>query len=125
MPRCKGQAVRKTGAADFGLESLRESWERHGDPWLQLFELAAAAVPHSAGGLIPYWIYERDGGARIERRVPLLPLSREQGQLRRLKRGLALYRLVFGQPRQQELLEYLEDTSMQGATAISLAPPAS
>jgi hypothetical protein len=72
--------------------------------------------------LAHYGIYETEGGAQIERRVPLLPLSREHGQLRRLKRGLALYRLIFGQPRQQEMLEYLEDSTMSGAAAISLAP---
>jgi hypothetical protein len=85
--------------------------------------LDAESVPDRAGDLIPYWIYETEGGARIERRVPALPLSREQGQIRRLKRGLALYRLVFGQPRQQELLEYLEDSSTAGQLAgINLAP---
>ena len=64
------------------------------------------AIP-DVSDLVPYWIYEIDGGARIERRVPLTPYTREVGQLARLKRGLALYRLVFGQPRQEDLLEYM------------------
>ena len=54
-----------------------------------------------------FWVYETEGGARVERRVPLLPLSRDAAQLERLKRGLALYRLVFGQPRQEDLLAHL------------------
>jgi hypothetical protein len=120
--RYKGHAVRKNVAKDFGLKRLRESWDGSGDPWQQMFDLAVESVPDRAGDLIPYWIYETEGGAQIERRVPRLPLSREHGQLRRLKRGLALYRLIFGQPRQQELLEYLEDSTMSGAAAISLAP---
>ena len=121
--RYKGHAVRKNVAKDLGLRALREAWDGRGDPWERLFELAADGVADRAGDLIPYWIYEIEGGAEIERRVPLFPLSREQGQLRRLKRGLALYRLVFGQPRQQELLEYLEDLPGAGAiSAISLAP---
>jgi hypothetical protein len=121
--RYKGHAVRKNVARDFGLKALRGSWKGEGDPWEKIFELAADRVADRAGDLIPYWIYETEGGAQIERRVPLLPLSREQGRLRRLKRGLALYRLVFGQPRQQELLEYLEDLPAASAmTPISLAP---
>lgn len=52
---------------------------------------------------------EAEGGARIERKVPLLPLSRDEIHLQRLKRGLGLYRLVFGQPRQEELLTHLCD----------------
>ena len=120
--RYKGHAVRKNVAKDFGLGRLRDSWDGNGDPWKQMFDLAVASVSDNARDLIPYWIYETEGGAKIERRVPLLPLSREHGQLRRLKRGLALYRLIFGQPRQQELLEYLEDSTMSGEAAISLAP---
>ena len=120
--RYKGHAVRKNVAKDFGMKSLRASWDGSGDPWQRIFDLAIESVPDRAGDLIPYWIYETEGGAQIERRVPLFPLSREHGQLRRLKRGLALYRLIFGQPRQQELLEYLEDSAAPGTAAISLVP---
>jgi len=33
------------------------------------------------------------------------PLSRDTGQLRRLKEDLVLYRLAFGQPRQEDMLD--------------------
>jgi hypothetical protein len=56
--------------------------------------------------LIPYWIYE--GSVRVERRVPMLPFSREVTRLAWLKRSLTIYRLAFGQPRQDDLLEYLQ-----------------
>ena len=49
---------------------------------------------------MPYWIF--DGPWKIERRIPLFPLSRETSRLADLKRSLVLYRLVFGQPRQEE-----------------------
>jgi len=39
---------------------------------------------------VPYWIYEVEGGANVERRVPMLPLSRETRELERLKQVLAL-----------------------------------
>ena len=45
----------------------------------------------------------------MERQVPLVPLTREVEQLRRLRASLAAYRLVFGQPRQEDLLAYLGD----------------
>lgn len=126
--RFKGHAVRKNIAAEFGLDALADGWDGRGDPWSHLFDTAARATPDRAGDLIPYWVYERPNGApsaRIERRVPILPLSKERSQLVRLKRGLALYRLVFGQPRQQELLEYLASRSDEAdseALRISLAP---
>jgi hypothetical protein len=56
-------------------------------------------------------------------------MSREIEQLRRLKRNLALYRLVFGQPRQEDLLAHLADNlsdadaeQAAAAWAISLMP---
>ena len=53
----------------------------------------------------PFWVYE--GPAQIERHVPLIPLSREVERLERLKRSLAAYRMVFGQPRQEDLIAFL------------------
>lgn len=62
--------------------------------------------------------------------MPLLPLSRDAVQLARLKRGLALYRLVFGQPRQEDMLahlgERLSPEDIDGVVAewrIDLSPP--
>ena len=69
-------------------------------------------------------------GSSIERWVPLLPYSREVQHLERLKRSLALYRLVFGQPRQEDLLAHLAERmtpeeARQAANLwrISLDPP--
>jgi hypothetical protein len=43
----------------------------------------------------------------IERHVPVIPLSREANQLPALRNSLAVYRMVFGQPRQDDLVEFL------------------
>ena len=67
--------------------------------------------------LVPYWVFE--GDAKIERHVPSLPLSREEGRLHDLSRSLALYRMVFGQPRQEELLEWLERKRIYGRSKRS------
>jgi hypothetical protein len=59
--------------------------------------------------LVPYWVYPLDGGAQIERYAPALPLSADARQLADLKRSMAAYRLVFGQPRQEDLVAFLKD----------------
>jgi hypothetical protein len=102
--RYKGHAVRKNVAKGLGRAVLREHWREGMDPWRVMFEQARAL---RGGDLQAFWLFETEGGARIERRVPLLPLSRDAVQLVRLKRGLALYRMVFGQPRQEDLLAHL------------------
>ena len=105
--RFKGYAIRKNVARAYGLAALRRRGLCGSDPWAKMFAMAAADRDPGVSDLVPYWIYEVDGGARVERRVPLTPYTCEVEQLGKLKRGLALYRLVFGQPRQEDLLEYM------------------
>lgn len=127
--RYKGHAVRKNLAERYGLRALAEvcDHEKPGDPWQALFDLAfrEAKKAGDASGLVPYWLCE--GSAKVERRIPLPPLSREAVRLPRLKQGLALYRLAFGQPRQEDLLSCLcRETGGDGEwddLIISLRPP--
>jgi hypothetical protein len=101
--RYKGHAIRKNVAtrhrpAAFG--------RRVTDPWAAMFDEASRGVTRrDLKDIEPFWVY--DGPARIERLVPLIPLSREVEQLERLKRSLAVYRMVFGQPRQEDLIAFL------------------
>ena len=101
--RYKGHAVRKNVAAEYGAAILQAGSR---DPWHALFE---AAREHSSArrGLVPYWLFPLQNGAHIERHVPALPLSRDASQLEALKRSLAVYRMVFGQPRQDDLMAFL------------------
>lgn len=101
--RFKGHAVRKNLAVDHGHLGRSVS----GDPWEAMFEAAREARPEGGSDIIPYWVYAREGGARIERYVPALPLSRDRARAEALKRAVASYRLAFGQPRQDDLLAYL------------------
>jgi hypothetical protein len=125
--RYKGHAVRRNLAKAYGLSALRGgSWT---DLWDELFARAAKDRKPGMNDLIPYWLFETDGGWSVERRVPILPFSREVAELRRLKQMLAIYRLAFGQPRQEDLLSYLsehttkgESESQNSAYRISLAP---
>ncbi|MGE5550803.1 MAG: helicase-related protein [Bacteroidota bacterium] len=127
--RYKGHAIRKNVAEKYGLKSLYGKAKAHDDPWGGLFELAAAERASGCCDLVPYWIYERDGGCKIVRHVPALPLSRELGQMDSLRRTLAAYRMVFGQPRQEDLVSYIHrrvesdvDVEALLALRINLAP---
>lgn len=122
--RYKGHAVRKNIAERYGLKALSEALQE-GDPWQALFQIASQEKSNGHCDLIPYWIFE-EGSARVERRVPLLPYSKEVAKLKRLKQGLALYRMVFGQPRQEDLLFGLSQNGESPNLVdwlISLEPP--
>jgi hypothetical protein len=100
--RYKGHAIRKNVAA-----RCRASAFTGADPWESLFAAADALRPEGESEIVPSWVFQSDGGAKIERYVPALPLSRDHAKLADLKRGLAIYRLAFGQPRQEDLVAYL------------------
>jgi hypothetical protein len=125
--RYKGHAVRKTIAAGYR-GRLAELEGR--DPWAMLFDLAS----RDRGGdsdVTPFWVHGDPDGYRIERHVPVLPLSRDVLQFARLRRSLALYRMVFGQPRQDDLIAYLIERmpaeharERLSAARVDLQPPA-
>jgi len=102
--RYKGHAVRKNVARRHGRATLGAG---HPDPWAEMFLKARAEGNMGSSDLVPFWLYPVDGGARIERHVPTLPLSREAEHLQALRRSLALYRMAFGQSRQEDLVAYL------------------
>jgi Helicase conserved C-terminal domain len=96
--RYKGHAIRRNLAARhrtdaFGADTI--------DPWQAMFDSAT----HADSDLQPYWVFH--GPAKIERHVPAMPLSSETERLHELVRLLGVYRLAFGQPRQDELLAAL------------------
>lgn len=107
--RYKGHAVRKNIAAAHGRSALADG---AADPWETMFAAAVAARSESESDMTPFWVYTRPGGAVIERYVPAMPLSRESQHYRRLLSTLVEYRLLLGQPRQEDLLKSLgEDAS--------------
>ena len=56
--------------------------------------------------IMPNWV--DPAAARIERHIPVLPLSRDDDRLHRMLRALAQYRSVIGQPRQEDLIAFLQ-----------------
>jgi hypothetical protein len=114
--RFKGHAVR-LNLAERQAAVVRGRGQAPDDPWKLMFEHARSEAAVDTD-LIPYWIYE--GSVRVERRVPMLPFSREVTRLAWLKRSLTVYRLAFGQPRQDDLLDYLQTLAGHGMDASQL-----
>lgn len=94
-----------------------------------MLEAARKDRPAGENDLVPFWIYPIEDGARIERYVPSLPLTHDRQLLVALRSSLAVYRLVFGQPRQDDLVEYLKQhipedqlEDLVGRLKIDLSP---
>jgi len=122
--RYKGHAVRRNVAAAYTAAAL-ELWKPGSDPWADIFELAHAAAREAGeSDLVPYWIAA--GSTRVQRHVPMLPYTKEVEAFRLLKRQLAAYRVVFGPPRQEELVTLLDNASLDVELlrewAVDLAP---
>ena len=79
--------------------------------------------------MVPYW-HIPEGDAKIERYVPMLPMSKDMEKFKKSLEILSLYRLAFGQPRQEELLDNLlkrnfspeEFEQIKSALVINLSP---
>ena len=124
--RYKGHAVRRNVAASHVLDAFA-SWSAGDDIWRLMFELAdRAARAAGASDLVPHWI--APGEHRVQRHVPQLPYTTEIEAFERLKRQLAAYRVVFGQPRQEELVTLLDQSGLDVTRlrdwSVDLSPPA-
>jgi len=127
--RYKGHAVRKNLAQGFAATAWDTSVS---DPWTAMFSAAVAARDPALSDIHPFWVLPVENGCHIERHVLNLPLSRDELRLIDLRRALAAYRMVFGQPRQEDMLAYLLDhvpkedlEQMSKALRINLEPEAS
>lgn len=118
--RYKGLVVRRNVAADSSLEKIRAELKELSDPWEILFDLAKRCRKPDQNDLIPYWIFEGANALKIRRFVPLLPLSKDREHLARLKETLAVYRMVFGMSRQEDLAAYLCSRLGQGVDLVEL-----
>lgn len=93
------------------------------DPWRAAYRVATDEHER-CGDFAPYWVYP--GPARIERHLLPFPLSVDRARYERLKEDVALYRLTFGQPRQEDMLELLRDRAVGGVAGpqrVDLRPP--
>jgi hypothetical protein len=140
--RYKGHAVRKNIARKHGSILLDQEYRKDNtissgssmeisvtDPWKKLFAAAAESRNEDENDLVPYWLFPLEDGYKIERHVPTTALSRDFQKLTALRRSLAVYRMVFGQPRQEDLIQFLlekfDDETVQkliGELRIDLSP---
>lgn len=114
--RYKGHAVRKNVAKRYGLLTGNEP-----DVWSALFRQARKDCSAGANEIEPFWVFPIEGGAYIERHVPILPTSSEELQLIDLKRSVSLYRLAFGQLRQEDLVEFLKGLLLNEADIVRVS----
>lgn len=119
--RFKCLAIRQNVADKYGMNTLFEK-----DIWKELFEAAVKERQEGQSELIPFWCLGKNQSIKIERLVPMYPLSKDELKYERLIKILSLYRLTLGQSRQEELLEYLfkefRDTSELKKLFIDLSP---
>jgi len=101
--RFKCHAIRQNVAARYSDINYSQ------DIWTEMFDQAHKVEKNeSSSDLIPYWcLSDSEDMIKIERIVPMYPLSRDISSYKRLIEILSLYRLTLGQARQEELLEYI------------------
>jgi hypothetical protein len=125
VDRYAGHAVRRNIAGRHSKEILAAGGP---NPWHAAYGIAVDERG-TYGEFAPEWVYP--GPARIERHVAPYPLSVDLTRLARVKEDLALYRLTFGQPRQEDMLELLRhrgvarQPSLLRELGLNLAPPGS
>lgn len=110
--RRNGLAVRQSIAKDWSLADVIEGLRLGRSPWHALFDRLDIDKSRQRykQGLYPHWIYECRNSCDtvgIVRHVAYFSASRDAYRYERLKTGLALYRLVFGQANQEHLLKDL------------------
>lgn len=121
--RFKCLAIRQNVADKYG-KAEGITFKR--DIWAEMFEAAKAEKQDDQSELVPFWCFGKNQSVKIERLVPMYPMSKDEVNYERLIKILSLYRLTLGQARQEELLEYLfkefKDTSGLKKLFIDLSP---
>lgn len=114
--RYQGLSVRQSVAERYGNRQFGK------DPiWQQLFVTAEREeIARSCGtvnsGLLPNWgITQGDGLVPVERYVYLYPFSKDVAQYESLIDQIFRYRMVLGQPDQEELLKIFNDRLEDGS----------
>lgn len=83
--------------------------------WDDMFGKASTELKGDNPEMVPFWYlplndehFKGIETEKIERIVPMYPMSEDESRYSRLIKVLSLYRLTMGQPRQEELLQMLE-----------------
>ncbi|MCB0532015.1 MAG: helicase [Saprospiraceae bacterium] len=103
--RYKGHVIRANLARKY-LPAVKHKIKL-GELWPSLYEEARKIEGKNRKkcDLVPFWHVEPAHDLKIQRIVPLYPFSKDIDKFLRLSEVLTYYRLTFGQPRQEELVE--------------------
>lgn len=148
--RYRNHAVRRNVAHDWGRAAREVSHLGGVAQWRRLFDVSSHNMISGGDqmeGMKPSWIYERNalptehlvpvwlasqqgGPAKIERHVPTLAHSKDCIRYEEITQAVGCYRLVFAQPRQEDLLAHLMKVRSESGEAvfdadlaINLRPP--
>lgn len=105
VDRYHGHAVRKNIAQAHSMEILSSD---AANPWSRAYACASAHTDDF--GFAPDWVYP--GDARIERHVAPIAFSTEQSAYQRVKQDVAFYRVALGQPRQEDMIDMMRESSL-------------
>lgn len=118
--RFKCLAIRENVIRKYGNIQFKD------DIWQEMFEAAEEEKGEHQSDLIPFWCFGNDQVVKIERLLPFYPMSRDEINYSHLIKILNYYRLTLGQPRQEELLEYVfnevKDAEKLKQLFINLSP---
>ena len=112
--RRDGMAVRRSIAKVWTPERIAHAAPSNGigNFWERVFDAVEAepGMQRYKHGLYPHWIFDSEDSSpeRIRRHLFFYADSQDAKRYEELKERLALYRLVFGQPRQQDLLDRIQ-----------------
>lgn len=103
--RFKGLVIRQNIANKY-----KGKLKNNGEVWKELFDIAVKEECKNLNKpeIIPFWYTEAANNLKIERIIPLIPLSKDVSVYKELISILAIYRLTFGQPRQEELIKAIK-----------------
>lgn len=59
------------------IATASKTWTR-ATPWEALFQIACNELPDLHRGMVPFWVFDPEGGAAIERHVSTIPLSQDE-----------------------------------------------
>jgi hypothetical protein len=111
--RYKGLIIRKNVSKKY-IQDLKHDGKAR-TLWHRLFDKASdiEGTGKNKCELVPYWHVEPIDDIKIMRVIPIYPFSRDIQKYRSLIETLTFYRLTFGQPRQEELVEALQKSGLE------------
>lgn len=103
--RFRGKVIRQR-VADVYKDQIPRDCNK---PWEEMFSLAKKNKDKNKCDIVPDWHFDSNGGnaVAVERIVPLYRFSKDVQRYENMSHVLGLYKLAFGQPRQEDLVEAL------------------